>query len=81
MTATTRLPPTKVRVESCPECPFRGNVFEPSELQLVELEETTNNKCQHPGGNERDVTDEEGIPDFCPLIRAPLLVQLAKEPS
>lgn len=67
MASANRLPPSKHEVSGCSSCPLR-----------VVVDEDTS-KCGHPGDYERDVSGEEGVPDFCPLIRAPLLLVLDPE--
>jgi hypothetical protein len=65
------LPPNKAEVEGCEECPLRGMVNEDGDFETAAYE------CQHPEKSGRDVTGEEGVPDFCPLLRAPLLLSVA----
>lgn len=61
-----RLPPEKHEVTGCRDCPLSGWTDTGEAL-----------KCQHPDVTARDVTDEEGVPDFCPLLRAPLQLVIA----
>jgi hypothetical protein len=68
-----RLPPSKVEVTGCGDCPLRAAV------EGVEGDELS--ECGHPEISARAVQhDAEEPADFCPLLRAPLLlVALAKE--
>lgn len=72
MASANRLPPSKHEVSGCSSCPLRATVIEGDGYE-------TTHKCGHPDAPERDVTGEEGVPDFCPLIRAPL--QLVLDPE
>lgn len=69
---TNRLPVEKHEVSGCSDCPLRTTVVDSHAFA------DTHDKCGHPDVPERDVTDEEGVPDFCPLLRNPLLLVLAK---
>lgn len=71
--AANRLPSHKHHVTGCADCPLR--VDEVRDFD-AEIEPETVSKCGHPEIRTRDVTGEEDIPDFCPLIRAPLLLVL-----
>lgn len=64
---TNRLPPNKHEVTGCNNCPLRADLAE---------DETS--KCQHPYDTLRDVTGIDGVPDFCPLVRAPLLLHISE---
>jgi hypothetical protein len=47
-------------------------------VMLNEDEDEPVHECQHPDVPRRDVSGEMGVPEFCPLIRAPLLLVLEK---
>lgn len=77
MTAN-RLPPSKHEVSGCSSCPLAHEV-------VVEFEsQDTVWLCGHPDVKDRCVSNENEaaiqiVPDFCPLIRAPLLLALDPE--
>lgn len=54
-------------MSGCASCPLRAEVAG---------EEDISQKCAHPLERERDVTGEEGVPEFCPLLRGPLVLFL-----
>lgn len=79
MTAN-RFPALKHEVDGCPSCPLRVRVVvDIDDLDATAPGDGVLHKCAHPEVAERDVTGEEGVPDFCPLERAPLLLTLSAE--
>lgn len=78
MSPANRFPASKHEVDGCSSCPLRVPAPESQELDF-EREDDAEYKCAHPETRDRDVTGEEGVPDFCPLERAPLLLALSPE--
>lgn len=74
---TNRLPPNKHEVTGCSSCPLAHEV-------CVEFEtQDTVWLCGHPEVKSRCVSNEneaaiETVPDFCPLVRAPLLLRISE---
>lgn len=65
-----RLPPSKTEITGCGDCPLRAAV------EGVDGDELS--ECGHPDIPARAVQHDADEPaEFCPLLRAPLLVQLA----
>lgn len=77
MASANRLPANKHQVSGCSTCPLRNLVDEDDAYLLGEHESAY--ECGHPEVTGRDVTGEEGVPDFCPLDRAPLLLVIHPE--
>lgn len=72
-----RIPPVKYEIAGCSSCPLAHEV-------CVEFEtQDTVWLCGHPEGKDRCVSNEneaaiETVPDFCPLVRAPLLLRVSE---
>jgi hypothetical protein len=76
--SANRLPSVKHEVEGCPSCPLRATVL--VDVDELDLEQGgVAHKCQHPSVQGRDVTGEEGVPDFCPAGARPLLLVVDPE--
>lgn len=66
--AANRFPSAKREVTGCSDCPMR-----------VSAPEDDSSTCSHPWQHDRDVTGEESVPEFCPLIRSSLVLHLSSE--